>query len=138
VGDGTGPGPGMTEQFPEDVQQFILAHVNSVEQLEVLLLLRAQPQCDWDAAAVGRALYTPPAAADMRLADLHARGLLARKGEAVPLYRYAPNPAELDGLIGRLADLYRERRVSVITLIYSKPHDQVRAFADAFKLRKDK
>jgi hypothetical protein len=35
-----------------------------------------------------------------------------------------------------LADTYRERRVAVITVIASKPMENVRAFSDAFRLRK--
>jgi hypothetical protein len=127
----------MSDGFPEDVRRFILEHVNSVEQLEVLLLLRGRPDADWDAAAVSRALSTAPAAAAMRLADLHARGLLVpvKPGEA--RYRYGPAAPELARLVDGLAEAYRERRVAVVALIYSKPQTQVQAFADAFKLRKE-
>jgi hypothetical protein len=71
----------------------------------------------------------------MRLNDLHARGLLVQKDG--PTYRYGPAQADLNSLVERLAAIYHERRVTIITLIYSKPHTQVQAFADAFKLRKD-
>jgi hypothetical protein len=36
----------------------------------------------------------------------------------------------------RLAACYRERRTTVITLIFSRPADAVRSFANAFKLKK--
>ena len=62
-----------------------------------------------------------------------------------PTFEIAENTAwdhvewsnELDELVGSLEKVYEERRVSVITLIYSKPVDKVRTFADAFRLRKD-
>jgi hypothetical protein len=38
--------------------------------------------------------------------------------------------------VGDLAATYAERRVAVITLIASRPMDNVRAFSDAFRLRK--
>jgi hypothetical protein len=41
-------------------------------------------------------------------------------------------------VVARLADTYRERRVAVVSLIASKPIDNVRAFSDAFRLRKRK
>jgi hypothetical protein len=44
----------------------------------------------------------------------------------------------LDAAVAQLAKDYAERRVSVITLIFSKPVDKLRTFADAFRLRKDK
>jgi hypothetical protein len=34
--------------------------------------------------------------------------------------------------------MYRERRVAVITLIASKPIENVRAFSDAFRIRRNK
>ena len=48
------------------------------------------------------------------------------------------NDPELDQAVVRLAKDYAERRVTVITLIFSKPVDKLRTFADAFRLRKDK
>jgi hypothetical protein len=125
---------GMSERLPEDVQRFIVEHVNSVEQLETLLLLRSDPQKLWTVDEVSHALYTQSAAAQMRLGDLQARGLLA--AHADDRWQYGAT-GDADELVGRLADLYRDRRVTVITLIYSKPQQQVQAFADAFKLRKD-
>jgi hypothetical protein len=53
-----------------------------------------------------------------------------------PAFRYR-TAGETEQSIERLAELYKERRVSIISLIYSKPHQQVQAFADAFKIRKD-
>lgn len=123
------------EDFPEAVRNFLVAHISSVEQLEALLLLKSQPDRNWTVEAVAKGLYTPAAAAAMRLADLHAHGLVALKDAH---YRYSPATPELDSLVDQLADIYRERRVSVITLIYSKPSSQVQAFADAFKLRREK
>jgi hypothetical protein len=125
----------MPESLPEDVHRFIVEHINSVEQLEALLLLRSDPQRQWSIDEVAQALYTQHAAAQMRLSDLQTRGLLSPTDS--DHWQYKPGGEELDQLIGRIAELYRERRVTVITLIYSKPHQQVQAFADAFKLRKD-
>lgn len=124
----------MSAQLPDDVQRFIVDHINSVEQLEALLLVRSHPTRSWTTEEVSHALYTPVAAAQMRLSDLQARGLLSAEGDG---WRYNSASAERDQLVGELARLYRERRVTVITLIYSKPQRQVQAFADAFKLRKD-
>jgi hypothetical protein len=43
----------------------------------------------------------------------------------------------MDRAIAGLAQAYTDRRVSVITLIFSKPVDKLRSFTDAFKLRRD-
>jgi hypothetical protein len=124
----------MSEELPEDVRRFVVEHINSVEQLEVLLLLSAQAGETWTAESVSQRLYTAPAAAAMRLDDLRQQGFLTSVDAPEKAFRY--RHGEQDAIVARVAELYRERRVSIITLIYSKPHQQVQAFADAFKLRK--
>jgi hypothetical protein len=128
----------MADEIPEKIGQFIAENFNSVEQLEALLLLRTHPDKDWDAVQLSQALYTQPEAAALRLADLKARGFLTTADGPTPRYRYRPAPAELASLVDALAEVYRERRVTVITLIYSRPVDPAQAFADAFRLRKER
>ena len=127
----------MSDPFPEDVRRFLLAHINSVEQLEVLLLLRGAPDQVWTATAVGQALYTSAAAAVKRLTDLAAGGLVTVLPGDDPGYRFSPADDSRRDMVDRLAEAYSQRRVAVISLIYSKPNDQVQAFSDAFRLRKD-
>lgn len=124
--------------FPEDVKRFVLEAINSVYQLEALLLLRQAPDKTFSVAEVGQALYTPPEAIEEKLAEFLARGVLQPAEGPQRLYRYAPRDAALAAVIDRLAETYKQRRVAVISLIYSKPQDQVQAFADAFRLRKEK
>jgi hypothetical protein len=42
----------------------------------------------------------------------------------------------LDLMTRHLATCYREKRTAIITLIFSRPADAVRGFANAFKLKK--
>lgn len=121
-------------ELPDEVERFIAEHVDTLEQLEILLLLRAQRSREFTADAVTAELRLGPATAPERLAALAARGFLSCQG-VPPLYRYAPNPAT-DQVIGALASVYAERRVAVITRIFSPRTDSVRSFADAFKLRR--
>jgi len=117
------------------VRRFVAVHIHSAEQLEVLLLLRARVDETWTAATVARELRIQPDSAANRLEDLHARDLLAR--EEGGTYRYAPQGGAR-AAVDELADCYSRRKVSVISLIYSKPSDQVMTFADAFKFRRKK
>jgi predicted ArsR family transcriptional regulator len=126
----------MTDDFPADVRKFLLENIDSVEQLEVLLLLKAESERSWNADEVSQKLCTASESAAKRLADLATLGLISVQQPPLT-YRYAAQEAG-DRLIASLADVYKERRVAVISLIYSKPTDQVKAFADAFRLRKEK
>lgn len=51
-------------------------------------------------------------------------------------YYYDPVELKSADLIHQLLDAYRERRMMVINLIYSKPTEKIRNLAAAFKLRK--
>jgi hypothetical protein len=126
------------DEIAQDVRKFLHDHIESVVQLEVLLLLHANPAADFAAADVARELRIDGAYADAQLVNLTVRGMLRPIGAAA--YRYAPGTPELDASIAGLARAYADRRVSVIGLVYSKPPptDPVRSFADAFRLRKEK
>ena len=125
-------------ELPTDVVDFLARHIDSVEQLETLLLLHREPERMWNATEVARALYSRPESVGRRMAALHLQGLLAvSEEEPEPCFRYAPDTPETDAVLGRLADAYRERRTRIVTLIASRPMDNVRAFADAFRIRKD-
>ena len=123
--------------LPEEVRRFIFQHINSVEQLEILLLLRQQPGRAWSADAVARELRIASESAGERLEDMASARLLLRQGVRPEEYRYAPETMKLDDAVRGLATGYATRRVTVINLIYSKPIDRIRTFADAFRLRKD-
>jgi predicted transcriptional regulator len=124
----------VTARIPEEVRNFLLQCIDSVEQLEVLLLLHRTPEQAWSPETVAQALYSNPGSIQRRLAGLHANGLLASTASSA--YRYQPKTSALDATVRLLADTYRERRVAVITVIASKPMENVRAFSDAFRLRK--
>lgn len=124
----------MSSVLPEDIRQFLLRYIDSVEQLEVLLLLRGSPTTSWSPEAVAQALYSNPTSVAYRLATLHRHELIAA-AEPPSSYRYQPTPA-LHEAVTRVAEMYKERRVAVITFIASKPMANVRAFSDAFRLRK--
>ena len=128
----------MSDEFPEDLKQFLAGHISSVAQLEALLLLRSRRDREWTPEEVSRSLYTTAEMAGEQLSELHARELVTRKENSGVRFQYRPATADLEAQVARLETMYRERRVAVITAIYSQPLDKVRTFADAFRLRKDK
>jgi hypothetical protein len=115
-----------------DVRAFIHAHIHSVEQLEVLLLLRRERARSFTGKEIANELRIHPDSAEQRLSDLEDRGLAGRDGER---FSYAPANGELERCVNGLAAAYADARVSVIQTIFSKPQDPLKNFADAFKLK---
>ena len=128
----------MTEaDIPQHVRDFVIAHIDSVLQLEVLLMLFAQPDHGFGADDISRQMHLDAAWVAEQLAGLCAAGALTCTPPPNQVYRYQPARPEIDQAVRGLADAYAQRRVSVIGLIFSKPIDRLKSFADAFRLRKD-
>jgi hypothetical protein len=126
------------EGIAEDVRAFVTDHIDSVLQLELLLLLQKKRDRDFDAGEVVAELRIDPAWAADQLEEFCSRGILTCADGTPRRYRYAPKSPALDAAIARLDHTYADRRVSVISLIFSKPADKLRSFSDAFRVRKDK
>jgi hypothetical protein len=122
--------------LPLRVQRFLETHIDSIEKLEVLLLLRNQPARTWTAGSVAQELRIMEASATGRMEDLCARGLLSCEGGTPATYRFAPVSSEDAQAVTELASAYASRRVSVITFIFSRPTDRLRSFSNAFRLKK--
>jgi hypothetical protein len=116
----------------DPVRQLIARHIVSIEQLEILLLLREQRARAWSPAEVNDRIQSSLPSVSDRLADLVRRGLLRRDDDG---FRYDA-PADQDVIIAELAGEYRDRRYSVIDLIFSKGSDKLKVFADAFRVKK--
>jgi hypothetical protein len=123
----------MEEPVPPPLRAFLLDHVDSVAQLEALLLLRRAGAAR-SAAAVAQALYVPEGVAVEELAALQARGLLAADEQG---WRYAPERPELAAMVDQLAETYARALIPVTNVVHNNPL-RLRRFADAFKFRKDK
>lgn len=119
---------------PDDVAQLIESHIDSVEKLEVLLLLRGEQDRSWTSDDVSRELRRNPSSVSRGLKQLAERGLL--QGSLRDGWRFAPTDPALEQRVGRLAETYATRRVSVIQLIVANPMDSVTTFADAFRFRR--
>ena len=124
--------------IPEDARQFLLLNIDSIAQWEGLLLLREHPKKKWDPHTASRSLYVSEQATEELLAGLAARMLVeVVKSPDGPLYRYRPASAELDKMVGRVAELYRRYLIPITHIIHSKSKNRVQEFANAFRIRKD-
>lgn len=126
----------MDKQLPPEIRQFIAQQIDSLAQLEALLLLRRESQRFWSASELSRTLYLSDEMCRGMFEDLERRKFVCRDPES-DRFRYDCSNVQADSLLAMLAELYLERRVAVISEIYSNPVAKVQTFADAFRMRKD-
>jgi hypothetical protein len=121
------------ESLSAEVMQFLRAHIHSLEQLEILTLLRGEPARDWTAAEIYERLLSNERSIEGRL------GLFAERGLVRVIdggrYRYAPRDATVDSAIEATLQAYKQRRVVVIETIFRPEQDPAKSFADAFRFK---
>ena len=129
----------MSERsLTREVVHFLRDHIHSVEQLEILLLLRKEAPRAMTAHDVARELRTNEASVATRTAELLASQLVSRVGEGpASAYRYEPGTPETARAADAVANAYAAMRYRVIEQILSRPMDKVRLFANAFRVRKE-
>ncbi len=115
-----------------ELKNFIRRHIHSVTLLDVLFFLKRNDQKAWTPEEVSVEMRSNPAYALSQLKELMTMGLLCNEGLA---YRY--NASEMSSTVDKLEILYNSRRSTVTNYIYSQPIDNIRDFANAFKIKKD-
>ena len=122
-----------SHDFSDEVTAFLTSCIDSVEQVEILLLLRATSERSWTIDELSQHFRSSPYSIKLRLASLEANHLVSSDHVRV---RYSAQPKD-DVLVQRLANLYGERRPAVIERIFGRRSDPIQSFANAFRLRRD-
>ena len=104
-------------QPPSAVAQFVSLHLDSVAELEALLLVHATPGERWDVRRVARRLYISDADARLVLHRLHHRGLVSHDGSR---FQYQPRHDGLRVEVDALAAAYPHFLIPLTELIHSK------------------
>jgi hypothetical protein len=126
------------DPFPDDVRQFLESRVDSVEQLEILRILGEDPAREWRDDEIGAQIQST---LEMTLADLttlEVRGLLrCARREGRVFCSFGPHSTELGLQMRRLLELYQQRPVTMIRLVYVRKANALRDFSEAFKFKKE-
>lgn len=117
-------------EFSPAFRTFINKNITSVEQIEVLLILHANPHRAWTAPEISAILRSSPYAIESRMPGLIAAKLAKALDSG---FQYAAS-GRAHAFVELLQTEYGERRFSVIELVFSKS-DPLQSFADAFRLK---
>jgi hypothetical protein len=123
--------------IPDDVQAFLLKRIDSIAQLEAILLLRANLTLAWTADMLAGRLYISVQDTTILLERLRADDFLVALQNPPCSYQYHPASNELAQMVDRVADLYNKYLIPITNLIHAKPRTRVQEFADAFRLRRE-
>ena len=106
----------VSDEFPAELKQFIAQHIESLAQLEALLMLRSEPRREWDVRGTGPRGSTSPTTCARALSPIWS-GAASSQRQSRPASAFATPRATLncDRLLAQLGELYHERRVAVIT-----------------------
>jgi len=117
----------------QEVTHFIRSTFRSVWSLELLLVVKNEPERRWSRVDLVASLRASELVVTRGLEELLASGLiLMEEGGAACYY---PLSADLDRLVGETEALYARSPNAVRRIIVSSA--SMNAFADAFRLRKD-
>ncbi|MGH9418567.1 MAG: hypothetical protein ACRD3J_01230 [Thermoanaerobaculia bacterium] len=120
----------------KSLTEFIGCNVDSIETLEILMLLQRAPDTFWTAVAIESQLGMRSGVSGPRLDSLCENGLIVR-GFTAGGYRYSPGNEALRSLVEELATAYADSRAVVLNAVHSEHLDRLRAFADAFRMKSE-
>jgi hypothetical protein len=120
--------------IPAEVREFIHTYIESIADLEALLLLARDAHAKWTAASVAEQLYIEEPQSGDVLARLCAGGLARCQAGT---FWFNDGPDGPRAIVERLAELYTSHLIPVTNLVHARPTG-ARAFAAAFKFRKDR
>lgn len=117
------------------LQSFIARYIQSVEKLEIVLLFFREPMRTRTQAEIVQLIQSSPGAINQKLDQLTAEGFVTKEPDGS--YRFQPKSTTITNDVALLDEAYRHRRTKVIEAIFSRTTEELRAFSDAFKLRKE-
>jgi len=106
--------------LPPDIAQFVVDTVDSVAELEALLLLRSHAERKWTPQEVSGRLYLSDEDAFEILVALSTKGLAFYKASGTGSYQYRPGLPEIGRMVDRLSQIYSKQIVAIANLIHSQ------------------
>ncbi|MES2803848.1 MAG: hypothetical protein V4654_15250 [Bdellovibrionota bacterium] len=125
------------DDLPIDVRYFLETSIDSIEQLQVLILLQTHPNKIWTTNEIAIELRSVDTSIQKRLHDLYRRNILLVSDKENE-HKFLPSSTSMRALIEILAGENQLRPYQVIDAIYASPDKSILDFANAFKMRGDK
>lgn len=122
--------------IPAAVLQFILKRIDTVSELETLLIMSAEEPRQWRVDEIAARIYVAKPSAAAVLHKLQKQSLIT-VDSAQMLFHFSPAGEEERQVILQTAIAYRDHLIPIATLIHKKASGPVQEFARAFSMKKD-
>lgn len=120
-----------------EVAAFLGANIDSIPQMETLLLLHEGRNRSWTADQIAARIYLEPHEVAALLRRLQQRRLVEAGGEEEGSFRYDAR-WDAHGVMEKVAVAYRSQLIAVTRFVHGKASPAVLDFARAFDLKKDR
>jgi hypothetical protein len=122
--------------IPPAVLQFILKRIDTVTELETLLIMSSEEARAWSAEDIANRIYAAAPSASAVLLALE-RQRLVKANDDGSQFHFSPASEEERQIVAQTAIAYRTHLIPIATLIHKKASGPVQEFARAFQLKKD-
>lgn len=126
----------MPDLIPQEVQRFLVDHIDSIAELEALLFLREHRNQSWSCSSVAERIYLNEEVTGSLLVKLTSKSLITADGAPPATFRYGSHGHETARLIDQLAEVYAKYLVPVTNLVHKKSRRNIEGIADAFNFKR--
>ena len=126
----------MPNEFPPAVTSFVMRHVRTLAELQLLMAIAQSGDRWWDAASAAREAGLSLQDARRALDYFGAHNLLDIRITGDVRYQYRPGTPELRDSAEACVAAFRRRPLDLAQLVTGPSATSVRDFAEAFRLRR--
>ena len=124
-------------EVPAHVLRFLQENIDTVPQLETLLMMSEAPDQTWLITDVASRNYISEQRATDTLSALQRRSLVSSEGSPAR-FRFSPATEDIRLAVADLARCYQRSLSRITALIHERPSASVKEFARAFDLKKER
>ncbi len=112
-------------------------YVDSLDSLEVVMLVFRESARSWSAEQVAQRLRISVRVARRELERMRSRGIATADAEDPSRTQFDPSDADRVAAVARISATYGTRRIELINYVASQTLKRIQSISDAFRLKKD-
>lgn len=121
------------EDIPPEVRDLVRRHVTSGDHLEILMRMYDAPERAFTRDDLRQTTHIAERSLQRCLDELTDSGIIRRAESGT--WQYGPKNVQDRHALDQLAQMYNQRPVTLVRLVYERPSAPLKSFSDAFRLR---